>query len=302
MKDFKKDDNKIELLLCKTPNDLKLAIEYLIKLGYKRQNGKELSFDKDQLPPFIKSNPIGITIKNKKVNIFNWISLKGYDNLCREEKECPIISLFDLKKRVMKNIQKCDKEDKEFAILIKEKEELKDILILLKKKGFMWKDGKDIFPEVNLKDVTVSFKKYGCGILLIFDKYDHLTWAYSSIDIDNIEKNQYNLVDKDYINSLPDDDFIEKAEILINEEKLTNNNNKMEKKNIFKSMIEKIKKQYVPEKDENLGMTIDGSIAVRKSSGSYISIDSNNELVEYPEEMIIKEIPVFFSFLRRFLK
>lgn len=64
----------------------------------------------------------------------------------------------------------------------------------------------------------------------------------------------------------------------------------MEKKSIFSNFIEKYKSQFVPEKDENLKLSMDGNVCVRIDN-EYVGIDSENNLVSYPEEMCI-DMPI----------
>lgn len=64
----------------------------------------------------------------------------------------------------------------------------------------------------------------------------------------------------------------------------------MEKKSIFSNFIEKYKSQFVPEKDENLKLSMDGNVCVRIDN-EYVGIDSENNLVSYPEEMCM-DMPI----------
>lgn len=70
----------------------------------------------------------------------------------------------------------------------------------------------------------------------------------------------------------------------------TKSNTIMEKKSIFSNFIEKYKSQFVPEKDENLKLSMDGNVCVRIDN-EYVGIDSENNLVSYPEEMCM-DMPI----------
>lgn len=71
----------------------------------------------------------------------------------------------------------------------------------------------------------------------------------------------------------------------------TKPNTIMEKKSIFSNFIEKYKSQFIPEKDENLKLSMDGNVCVHVND-EYVGIDSENNLVSYPEEMCM-EMPIF---------
>ena len=73
-----------------------------------------------------------------------------------------------------------------------------------------------------------------------------------------------------------------------------NNNqksSKMEKKSMFSSFIEKYKSQFIPEKDESLKISLDGSICVLIGD-EYVGIDKDNNLISYPKEMCM-DMPVY---------
>lgn len=73
-----------------------------------------------------------------------------------------------------------------------------------------------------------------------------------------------------------------------------NNNqnlNKMEKKSMFSSFIEKYKSQFIPEKDDTLKVSMDGNICVL-TGDEYVSIDKDNNLISYPKE-ICMDMPVY---------
>ena len=69
------------------------------------------------------------------------------------------------------------------------------------------------------------------------------------------------------------------------------NSNKMEKKSMFSSFIEKYKSQFIPEKDNTLKVSMDGNICVL-TGDEYVSIDKDNNLISYPKEMCM-DMPVY---------
>lgn len=56
------------------------------------------------------------------------------------------------------------------------------------------------------------------------------------------------------------------------------------KTNMFKSIIDKYKSQFIPVEEKDIRITIDGNIAV-KVNDEYRSINSNDEITSYAEEM-----------------
>ena len=69
------------------------------------------------------------------------------------------------------------------------------------------------------------------------------------------------------------------------------NNTPTNKKSMSSTIVEKFKSQFLPVKDDNLRMTMDGHICA-KIGDDYISINKDSELVSYPEEMCI-DFPVY---------
>ena len=67
--------------------------------------------------------------------------------------------------------------------------------------------------------------------------------------------------------------------------------NKMEKKSIFTSFIDKYKAQFIPEKDDNLKISMDGNVCV-PIDGEYVGIDKNDNLISYPEEACFN-LPIY---------
>ena len=64
------------------------------------------------------------------------------------------------------------------------------------------------------------------------------------------------------------------------------------KDGIFGNMMEKFKAMIVPVTDPNLKITMDGNVAVRNSDGEYVSINTDNEIVNYPADFTIS-VPIY---------
>lgn len=84
---------------------------------------------------------------------------------------------------------------------------------------------------------------------------------------------------------------VKPEEITSNKFNNNQNSNKMEKKSMFSSFIEKYKSQFIPEKDNTLKVSMDGNICVLIGE-EYIGIDKDNNLISYPEEMCM-DMPVY---------
>lgn len=72
---------------------------------------------------------------------------------------------------------------------------------------------------------------------------------------------------------------------------ITNTTNKPMKTNMFASVIEKYKSQFIPVEEKNVRITIDGNIAV-KVNNEYRSINKDDEITSYTEEMCF-DFPVW---------
>lgn len=86
-------------------------------------------------------------------------------------------------------------------------------------------------------------------------------------------------------------DTINGAKVSNNQLNNNQKSNKMEKKSVFSSFIEKYKSQFIPEKEESLKLSMDGNICVPIGS-EYVSINADNELISYPTEMCM-DVPVY---------
>ena len=75
--------------------------------------------------------------------------------------------------------------------------------------------------------------------------------------------------------------------------KPVNNSNttKMNKNNMFSGIVGKYKSQFIPQKEENVRMSLSGLLCV-PVDGEYVGVDNNNDLISFPEEMTL-EIPVY---------
>ncbi len=73
---------------------------------------------------------------------------------------------------------------------------------------------------------------------------------------------------------------------------VSNTNKTMKPKtNIFNSIVEKYKSQFMPVKADNLRISMDGKLCV-PSNGELVTITDTNELISYPEAMTLN-IPVY---------
>lgn len=84
---------------------------------------------------------------------------------------------------------------------------------------------------------------------------------------------------------------VKPEEITPNKSNNNQNSNKMEKKSMFNSFIEKYKSQFIPEKDNILKISMDGNICVLIGN-EYVGIDNDNNLISYPEEMCM-DMPMY---------
>lgn len=76
------------------------------------------------------------------------------------------------------------------------------------------------------------------------------------------------------------------------EDNIINNNKKEMKDGMFGNMMEKFKQMIVPVTDPNLKITMDGNVAVRNSDGEYVSINADNEIVNYPADFTLT-VPIY---------
>ncbi len=76
------------------------------------------------------------------------------------------------------------------------------------------------------------------------------------------------------------------------EDNIINNNMKEMKDGMFGNMMEKFKQMIVPVTDPNLKITMDGNVAVRNSDGEYVSINADNEIVNYPADFTLT-VPIY---------
>lgn len=59
----------------------------------------------------------------------------------------------------------------------------------------------------------------------------------------------------------------------------------MKTNSMFNGIIEKFKKMYIPEVDNNISISMDGNLCVKRADGEVVAITPDNELISYPEEM-----------------
>lgn len=72
---------------------------------------------------------------------------------------------------------------------------------------------------------------------------------------------------------------------------INNKNNKEMNKNSIKSISARLKEMFMPSEAKNVRIATDGNICVATDQG-YVSIDENNNLTSYPEELTL-DLPVF---------
>lgn len=58
------------------------------------------------------------------------------------------------------------------------------------------------------------------------------------------------------------------------------------------SMADKIKSMFMPTKVDNIAISVNGDICVATKDG-YVAINSNNELVSYPSELVLTDMPAY---------
>lgn len=76
-------------------------------------------------------------------------------------------------------------------------------------------------------------------------------------------------------------------------QKSTDNNstNDMTTNNMFSGIVDKYKSQFIPQKEENVKMSLTGLVCVPVDNG-YVGIDKDNNLISFPIEMTV-DIPVY---------
>lgn len=67
--------------------------------------------------------------------------------------------------------------------------------------------------------------------------------------------------------------------------------NKMKKNTMIQGMLDKMKSQYIPQKEEGVKLSMDGTLCVQVND-EYVGINKDGGLVSYPSEMCI-DVPVF---------
>lgn len=66
---------------------------------------------------------------------------------------------------------------------------------------------------------------------------------------------------------------------------------KMKSNKVMSTFMDNFKRQFLPELDNNLRISLNGQVCAPKG-GQYVAIDANNELVSYPAEFTM-EMPVY---------
>lgn len=71
----------------------------------------------------------------------------------------------------------------------------------------------------------------------------------------------------------------------------TKKDKKMKSNKVMSTFMDNFKRQFLPELDNNLRISLNGQVCAPKG-GQYVAIDANNELVSYPAEFTM-EMPVY---------
>ena len=71
----------------------------------------------------------------------------------------------------------------------------------------------------------------------------------------------------------------------------TKKEKKMKSNKVMSTFMDNFKRQFLPELDSNLRISMNGQVCAPKG-GQYVAIDANNELVSYPTEFTM-EMPVY---------
>ncbi len=67
---------------------------------------------------------------------------------------------------------------------------------------------------------------------------------------------------------------------------------KMNKSSMLSGITEKFKSMFLPEKETDVRMSLDGTLCVNTGNNGWVGIKGKGELVSYPEEMTI-EVPIY---------
>ena len=77
----------------------------------------------------------------------------------------------------------------------------------------------------------------------------------------------------------------------VKESKTNKKEKKMKSNKVMSTFMDNFKRQFLPELDSNLRISMNGQVCAPKN-GEYVAIDANNELVKYPVEFTM-EMPVY---------
>lgn len=156
----------------------------------------------------------------------------------------------------------------------------------------------DYLANVKVGDHLVTKKGNNIYVLNTFDTpVDQLTGADAEY-VDELTR-KYNLKKcniTSVANRIKFETWCREARPLLNKQEnaCTNKYNKIEKvemKNSFKNLGERLKAQFLPQEVSDVRIAMDGNICVETAEG-YVAIDNNFRLVSYPTEMVI-DVPAF---------
>lgn len=153
-------------------------------------------------------------------------------------------------------------------------------------------------PELTKKVVTVVFTKRHLSNCEIEDlSLKEYTYFCNDRDVavgDLIESPNYNSpMQVVRIGFVPFDEDLRTVIIdkIHKPQQTKTTDNTMKKNTMVQGMVDKMKSQFIPQKEDGVKLSMDGSLCVLVND-EYIGINSDGELVSYPEELCI-EAPVY---------
>ena len=142
-----------------------------------------------------------------------------------------------------------------------------------------WKPSDEDFLFIKNKKNEISISLDGNSDIVAMP-LNYIKSDISDICIDESKLNIGKIIN-------PENKEIENTKIV------NNNKNKKEMKSnkMMASLLNKFKATYVPQKEENVKISMNGAVCI-PVNGEYVGIDTNNNLVSYPAEMCM-ECPVY---------
>ena len=147
--------------------------------------------------------------------------------------------------------------------------------------------------------VTVVFSNRKLSALEIADQNKYMFICDSDVKIgDMIDSPVYatrcQIIDITYTSILTAPNGKPLKHLIVDKINNTSNNKVMKSNNsssMFSGIVGKYKSQFIPEKEENVRMSLSGLLCV-PVDGEYVGIDTSDNLVSFPEELTL-EIPVY---------